>query len=274
MTRRAIPLAGAGALRALARRTTAIRIGGAALLVALTVAAVLIGRKPHVSELQFLPTRSNGIVVLDVSASISTDTYERIAATLTDLAGAGGRYGLVVFSDTAYEALPPGTPSDALRPLIRFFRIPPQKTPGVAPQFPVNPWTNTFSGGTKISAGLDEARAILFDHRLENPAVLLISDLDDDPGDLQRLSAVADAYRDERLPLHVVGLNPSSEDERYFRNLVRGGGSYAQAHLPGEQPEGMTRTGFPVWLVAVALAVALALAANEVAGARLTWRTA
>ena len=32
------------------------------------------------------------------------------------LADSGGRMSLVVFSDVAYQALPPGTPSSALRP--------------------------------------------------------------------------------------------------------------------------------------------------------------
>ena len=94
-----------------------------------------------------VPKGTNGIVVLDLSASISTETYSRIGATLTDLVATRGRYGLVIFSDVAYEALPPGTPADALRPLIRYFKLPPQTQPGVPPNFPVNPWLQTFSGG-------------------------------------------------------------------------------------------------------------------------------
>ena len=58
---------------------------------------------------------TDGLVVLDLSASISTDTYARIGATLDELADTGGRYGLIVFSDTAYLALPPGTPAAELR---------------------------------------------------------------------------------------------------------------------------------------------------------------
>ena len=36
-----------------------------------------------------------------------------------------GRIGLVVFSDTAYEMLPPDTRSEELRPILRFFEAPP-----------------------------------------------------------------------------------------------------------------------------------------------------
>ena len=65
---------------------------------------------------QLLPKESNAIVVLDLSASISSDTFNRIGETLDQLAATNGRYGLIVFSDVAYQALPPGTPSAQLRP--------------------------------------------------------------------------------------------------------------------------------------------------------------
>src|SRR6266511_3268220 len=138
--RQAIPLADTAALAGAARRTAAIRLAAALGLVGLAAAAILLGRHPRTHEVRFLPERSNGIVVLDLSASISSDTYSRIGQTLIELASSRGRYGLVIFSDTAYEALPPGSPATALRPLIRFFTLPPQRVPGVAPTFPDNPW--------------------------------------------------------------------------------------------------------------------------------------
>ena len=75
----------------------------------------------------------------------------------------GGRFGLVLFSDTAYEAIPPGTPSEALRPLVRYFTLRPARTEGFLPTFPVNPWANSFSAGTKISTGLELARGVIID---------------------------------------------------------------------------------------------------------------
>ena len=103
---------------------------------------------------------SDGIVVLDLSASISSDTYAEIGTTLSTLASSGGHYGLVLFSSVAYEALPPGTPARELEPFVRFFRVH-SPGPGFAPVFPVNPWTQSFSEGTAISRGLDLAHSIV-----------------------------------------------------------------------------------------------------------------
>ncbi len=72
MTPRAIPFADLRSLLPLARRTTLVRAAAAVVLVALALAAVLLGRHPDVRESSVLPKRSNGIVVLDLSASIST----------------------------------------------------------------------------------------------------------------------------------------------------------------------------------------------------------
>ena len=108
-TSSAIPLSDAGRLRRPARRTRIVQLialvavlGAAAWLL---VAAFRIDR----STTAFAPESTTAIVVLDVSASISSETYDRILATLDRLADSNGRYGLVLFSDTAYMALPPGT---------------------------------------------------------------------------------------------------------------------------------------------------------------------
>lgn len=272
MTRRdAIPLAGAREFATLARRTTIVRFAAAAVLLALAIVAILVGRHPRVTEVRFLPKSSNGIIVLDLSASISSDTYARIGATLRDLVASHGRYGLVVFSDTAYEALPPGTPSEMLRPLSRFFALPPQKVPGEAPAFPENPWTRSFTAGTRISAGLELARSVLIGDKLARPAVLLISDLDDDSGDLPALGQIATAYRNEHIVLNVVALNAAAQDAQRFRQFVHGSGSITAARLPGARTAVTGTARFPVWLALTAAAVALLLAANELWCARLTW---
>jgi hypothetical protein len=271
MSKDAIPVTGASTFASLARRTTALRLGAAAVLLVLALAAVLLGRHPRVHELNFLPTGSNGVVVLDVSASISSDTYSQIGSTLRDLAATRGRYGLVVFSDTAYEALPPASPAEALRPLIRFFTLPSQRAPGIAPTFPDNPWTRSFSAGTRISTGLELARSILIDSRLSHPAVLLVSDLDDDAGDLPALSSVASAYKREHIPLNVVALNAAADDQTRFREFIRGTGMLSQGRLPGEQAPKAGGARFPVWLAAATIALALLLAVNELLLARLSW---
>ena len=99
------------------------------------------------------------IAVVDVSASISWDTYARIALDArTGYGTSGGRAGLVLFSDTAYQALPPGTPVSELRGFERFF-VSGQAAGarGSQPQPPRSPWTETFSAGTRISTGLSLA---------------------------------------------------------------------------------------------------------------------
>ena len=130
-----IPLADAAAPPAPAARRTRI-----AQLVALALVGARRGRSRPRARLRLdrrdgrrsLLPATTAIVVLDVSASISSETYDRIAATLDRLADSNGRYGLVLFSDTAYLALPPGTAGAELRPFVRFFRVPRQDRRGAA----------------------------------------------------------------------------------------------------------------------------------------------
>ena len=204
-----------------------------------------------------LPAGSDGLVVLDLSASISSDTYARIGGTLDRLADSGGRYGLIVFSDTAYLALPPGTPAAELRPFARRFDLPAQA--GGAIVVPTNPWTDSFSAGTKISTGLQLALDTIREQRLGRPAVLLVSDLDDDAGDRERLTSTALSFRRLEIPVRVVGLNAAPEDERYVERLLRRPADLSAAALPGEEQGGGGRVRLPLLLAALAAAVALAL---------------
>ena len=267
----AIPLADAGLFAPAARRTLLVRAALAALATSAIVAAALVARTPNSQTIVALPNHADTIVVLDLSASISSDTYSRIGATLSSLASSRGRYGLVVFSDTAYEALPPGTPAQDLVPLVRYFILPKQATPGFAPTYPPNPWQAGFSAGTQISRGLELAHTIATAGGAKRPAVVLVSDLDDDPGDLTRLASIVLAYRRDGIPLRVVGLNPSPQNAAFFQRLAGPTTPIVQsgASAPGPQPR--NRTPFPWALVALALAAAAVLAAHELWTARLEW---
>jgi hypothetical protein len=266
-----IPLAEAARFVPDARRTLLVR----ALLVSLVVAVLLVtayvARNPHSQTIVTLPSQADTIVVLDLSASIASDTYSRIGATLSSLAASRDRYGLVVFSDQAYEALPPGSPAADLAPLVRYFVLPKQTTPGFAPTYPPNPWTATFSAGTRISTGLELAHALATAEGVRYPAVLLVSDLDDDPGDLARLASIVLAYRRDGIPLRVVGLNPSTRNAGFFERLLGPSSPIVQAGVlaTGEPPR--NSTPFPWSLVAFAFAAAVALAAHELWASRLTW---
>ncbi len=263
-----LPLADAPSFRGPALRTRGWRLLVAAGLVAAVAVAVLAGRHPTTSTSPYLPAGSDGVVVLDLSASISSDTFAQIGLTLDRLAKSGGRYGLVVFSGDAYEALPPGTPASALAPYARFFRVP-HAPPGFAPQLPTNPWTQNFSAGTSISTGLNLAGSIVRRERLRHPGLLLISDLDDDPGDLRRVAAAAIALRKARIPVHIVGLQPAPSDAKLFAKLLGGDGTLSNAPAPTARPVGGGHAPLPAWLLAAALVAAALLAADELFAPRL-----
>jgi hypothetical protein len=267
--RKSIPLAQLELLASSRRRTTAVRAGLGAGVAALLVVAATIAFHPSQREVRFLPQASDGIVVLDVSASISSDSFQRIGTTLRDLAAGDARYGLVLFSDVAYDALPPGTPSRELAPYARFFTLPAASRSGFLPQYPANPWTDTFSGGTRISAGLGLALQRIRADRLSHPGVVLVSDLDDDPGDLRNLASVTLAYRQLGIPVRIVALDPARADEQLFSRLLAGAAHVTHARAPGTQRAQGAR--LPLTLVVLALCISCALAAFELWSANLVW---
>jgi hypothetical protein len=269
-----IPLADLPLLADATRQTALLRILLAVAVSTTALLAVVAASRPEQREAQLLPPGTTGIVVLDVSASISSDTYARIAETLERLGRTEGRFGLVLFSDVAYEALPPGTPARELLAFRRYFVIPPQSRPGLLPTLPKSPWGGSFSAGTRISRGLLLAYDRIRDERLNRPAILLVSDLDDDAGDRESLTSVALSLERARIPVRVVGLNAAPEDEAFIARLLpRGAADVSRAALPGEgsEPRG---EGMPFWLAVTTLVLALLLAANELVGARLRWETA
>ena len=106
-----IPLADAVELRRRARPARLFTALLAAAAIGCAVAALLVARGPRTRTLVPLGHNSNAVMVLDLSASISADTFSRIGGTLRTLSTSNGHFALVIFSDLAYEALPPGTPA-------------------------------------------------------------------------------------------------------------------------------------------------------------------
>jgi hypothetical protein len=270
---RPLPVPGARRLGRIAQRTVLVR---GALATALAVLVVLIAagfRHPAVHRPSSLPVRSGDMVVLDLSASISSDTFSRIGETLRKLVATGGRYGLVVFSNVAYEALPPGSPASALKPLIRYFTVPSNPAAGGAVALPTNPWTNSFTSGTRISAGLDLAHRILVANGLPHSRVVLISDLADDPEDVQRLNEVAvTEFGPHRTPLRVVAVDAAPDDEAFFQRIANAAVTEA-APAPARPTTPMAVSGSTLaWpLVLAIVAVAALLALYELWSARLRW---
>ena len=107
---------------------------------------------------------------------------------------------------------------------------------------------------------------------VRRPVVILISDLDDDPGDVPRLASVLNQYRRNALPVRIVALSPTPADQELFTRLLGPSVPVAQGALPNGAPAVHTQAPFPWLLVALALSVAVLLAAFEAWAPALTWR--
>jgi hypothetical protein len=263
VTTTSIPLGDAWALRRLRIRTQAIRLALAAAVLASAIAAIFVANSPAARSVPLLPPVSDGVLVLDLSASSSAPEYDRMYSVLTGLARSHARFGLVIFSDRAYEALPPGTPASALLTVSRYFRGPP---------YPTNPWAAGFSLGTVISQGLDLARSLLLAYGVHRRDVWLISDLGDASQDRPLVAKSIRAYRDSGIALHLLPLDPLKTDLAFFTQLLGGPSpSVLPRPLPAVRTAAGDRYAFPLALVVLAGVLALALALNELVGAPLRW---
>jgi hypothetical protein len=200
-------------LRPVIRRTGLIRLVLAGGALALVLAAAATARDPQTSEQPLVPPDRIGVVVLDLSLSITDDDYATIRRSLRRLVAEDASIGLVVFSDTPYELLPPGTPSSELKPVLRLL---------IAPRLgPVrNPWTQTFRAGTKISLALELAKSILERDEVANGSILLVSDLETAPDDVPALARTISGLDRADIRLRVVPLAPSGESLALFRGLL------------------------------------------------------
>ena len=279
-----IPLADAAALDREARRTLLVRLGLAGALALLGVLAFLSAGGLEARPSSYFAEGTTGVIVIDFSTSIDPGKYRRIARVLRTVAQTSQPVGLVVYSDTAYEAVPPGTRGDVLRPLLRFYEAPargpaPRVRGGfgapLPPVLPRSPWQQTFRGGTRISAGLRVAREMLARDGVRGGSVMLVSDLDDSPFDTARLGEEALRYRRAGLDLRLVPLSPSREDRDLFMRLMgpRAFVGHRELLANSELEERRTLVGsFPLALVAAGGVLLLLLAANERVNARLRWR--
>jgi hypothetical protein len=252
-------------------------------LIGSLVAAFLVARGLEVRQGGFLPVGSTGVIVLDLSASVSEASNRRIAGVLRNAARSDQPTGLVSFSDTAYELLPPRTRGVELRPLLRYFE-PRGLTRTERMQlrersrfqfnevFLDNPWEAEFRSGTRISSGLLLAREMLKREGIVDGSVLLVSDLDYSPADFSDLTQILLQYRTERIPLRIVGLFPSAEDRALFARMLGGNTIVEWNELKATiGPE--AKAGFsgklPVALLVIGVLAAVLLALNELRCGRL-----
>ncbi len=212
--------------------------------------------------------------MVDQSKSIYAGSYTRIASAFRRLVAADVPMGLVAFSDTAYEMLPPEARSTDLKPMLRFY-VPTKTGQNVDPEtsFPASPWDNVFSAGTKISSGLNMALAMLRRDHVDHGVILLASDLqtaaEDQPALAQALSQI---QRDKHVTLRLLPLFPLRADRQFFASFVprRDFLKPSQIQAPATTTARTGVIGSTPWpLLVVAGLLLLALAANELLCARV-----
>lgn len=218
----AIPVADVESLRPMWIRTTLVRLVLAALLILVLALAFVAARTLEPSKASFLPQGTSAVVVIDVSLSVTDPVFRRIHNALKMMSEGGEGVGLVVFSDVAYEMLPPGSSPEELKPLLRYFKGRKVQDPSLGSEvvYPLSPWSAGFSAGTKISAGLEMANDILEREKIEKGSIVLVSDLDTAPSDEAVLSQVVANVKSKGIELRVVPLFAFEQDLTFFRRIV------------------------------------------------------
>lgn len=280
----ALTTSAASELQGVARRTRWVRWALAAGAILALAVAMSLARGADVRPTSYFASGNGGIVVLDLSTSVERTKYQRIQRVLRSLAMTGSRVGLVVFSDSAYEALPPGTRGEELTPLLRFFPV--DREPRSYDEAQQNarsfgvatPWSGTFRGGTRISTGLREARVMVERDGIADPSVLLVSDLDNSGIDRPLLTQELIRYEQSGIDLRIVPLFPNAADRQLFGRIVGPEEFILNKELlrNSEIEERQTLVGdFPLAFVLVAALLLALLALNERLCLRMSWgRTA
>ena len=288
MSQHAIPLADTTDLGRLARRTTVVRMGLLLAILAAIGLCIFETSRLHVGQATLLGPGSSGVVVLDISSSTDSAPPREIPGVLRHLANAGGRSGLVLFSDVAYEALPLGATSEELRPFLRYFRrpaLPP--APAAGGERPLhaapadrparNPVVAFVPLGNPDLGGLESARRMVLHEPSRGNDVLLVSDLNDSLFDIAALEQTLRRYKHDGIHLRIVALRPTVENRGFFVSRVGKAAFVERAAfadgLTGQS--GRPLAGATPWaLIGLIALLAVALAANELLCGRLEWRQA
>jgi hypothetical protein len=213
----AVPSADLPDLHVPGQRTGAVRIVLTAALIATLVWLFVVAKSAGTGRAAVFPEGAEtGVVALDMSASISGPIYARVATTLRGIVNANQSVGLIMYSDTAYELLPPNSPPGAMLQFIPFFV--PLRYYGSTPVFGQTPW-DTFMGGTRVATGLEMARTALRRAHVKHGSILLVSDLDDSNADQGLLETEALRLREQHIPVRIVPLFAQPRDKRLFAAL-------------------------------------------------------
>jgi hypothetical protein len=254
---RGIPTSEPSRLRRVARRTLLVRLTLLAGLLAVFGLATLVARAQDVRHAPLVPSGKTGMLVLDLSASVYEGGFGQ---TIQKLAAADEKVGVVAFSDSAYELVPPGTPARELLPLLRYFG---STTSGGLP--PHNPWEE-FRAGTRISQGLWTARDIIQREHTPNASIVLVSDFEILPDEITRLAEIVGQLRSEGVEIRLVPLFPTPEKQERIKAIL--GDSAVLRGISGDAPIRAPESrsllhAIPWTFVAVAALLVALLAANE-----------
>lgn len=267
----AIPVADVESLRPMWIRTTLVRLALACLLILVLALAFVSARTLEPAKASFLPQGTSAVVVLDVSLSVTDPVFRRIHNALKMMSEGGRGVGLVVFSDVAYEMLPPGSPPEELKPMLRYFKARSVQDPDLL-AYPLSPWSAGFSAGTKISAGLETADDILEREKIEKGSIVLVSDLDTASSDEPVLSQVVANIESKGIELRVVPLFAFDQDLTFFRRIVGEENLITPPQLAAQNRRKAESTLFganPSMLSLLGGLVLFLLAVNEWWGARV-----
>jgi hypothetical protein len=139
--------------------------------------------------------------------------------------------------------------------------------------YPASPWEDVFSGGTKISAGMELARAIVHRDHVRHATIVLVSDLEtageDEPALAQELLL---ATHDPTIDVKVLPLFPILDDLLFFRKFLPASGfiNASQLHVQAAEATRFRLLVASPWpLVVVGALLLLALAVNELSCARV-----
>jgi hypothetical protein len=254
-------------MRRVVRRTRLVRVVLVVAALALLAAAAVSARRADAKTSGGLPAAS-GIVVMDLSLSIGPQDYQIIRSTLRRLIDANASLGVVMFSDVPYEMLPPGSPSAELRPLLRLLQ--PHKATKNDPGLPTNPWSQSFSAGTRISAALDLAHDMFVRDGIRGGTILLLSDLVTAPEDVPRLARTLQGLQDAGIGVKVVPLSPLREGRTIFEGLLGKQALIPPSRVASSQPLPTgPSSGLPIALLVLGGLVLVVLALHERFGGRL-----
>ena len=266
---RATGLGDLAGLSAPAGRTTLVRWALAIGLAGALAGSVVLARSAGSGRAAVLPEGAKtAVIVIDMSASVAGPKFERVANVMRGLTAANQGAGLVMFSDTAYELLPPNSPTSALLQFERFFG--PQSIYHGQPLFAEGPWSQ-FSGGTRISSGLLEGLSALRRAHLAHGSLLLLSDLNDSSADAEALVAATFSLKKAHVPLRIVPLGASPDSLRVFTSLFGSSAFVAPSAFRTTSTEQIQpiAAAWPWALIAVGIALVALLAANELYNTRL-----